>query len=125
MLYLGNFSYTDINDEDDNYCLMPAVVDAPDTDTALARFEELLRRLHDTSELLLCLVKSPFRKCASISLGCGHVTFSDFVTPTRQCLSAADARDGATPLRGHHGVAPIVVRTGALLTPLPRRVHRG
>lgn len=52
MLYLGNFSYTDVNDEDDNYCLMPAVVDAPDTDTALARFEELLRRLHDTSELL-------------------------------------------------------------------------
>lgn len=52
MLYVGNFSYTDASDELDNYCIMPAVVDAPDAEAALERFSELLRNLHDNSQLL-------------------------------------------------------------------------
>ncbi|MCH3947233.1 MAG: hypothetical protein LKE43_00100 [Olsenella sp.] len=61
----------------------------------------------------LCLVKSPFRKCAKTSLECEHETFWGFVTPTRQCLSAAGNRDGATPLRGHRSMAPIAIRAEA------------
>ncbi len=52
MLYIGNFSYSDTNEENDNYCLMPAVVEAANTDEALERFSALLRRLHEESPLL-------------------------------------------------------------------------
>lgn len=52
MLFIGNFSFTDMNDENDNYCLMPVVVDAPDTDTALDRFSTLMNNLHESSLLL-------------------------------------------------------------------------
>lgn len=52
MLYLGNFSYSDANEQFDNICLMPAIVEAPDSDTALERFASMLRDLHDTSDLV-------------------------------------------------------------------------
>ncbi|MBQ9007352.1 MAG: hypothetical protein IJ092_13440 [Atopobiaceae bacterium] len=53
MLYVANFSYTDANEEDDNYCLMPAIVEATDADTALELFSDMLRRMHDESNLLV------------------------------------------------------------------------
>lgn len=53
MLYIGNFSYTDMDDGSDNYCLMPAVVEAPDAETALERFSDMLVKLHDSSALLM------------------------------------------------------------------------
>lgn len=52
MLYVANFSYTDINEEDDNYCLMPAIVEATDADAALELFSGMLRRMHDEGNLL-------------------------------------------------------------------------
>ena len=52
MLYVANFSYTDANEEDDNYCLMPAIVEATDADAALEHFSEMLRRMHEESDLL-------------------------------------------------------------------------
>lgn len=53
MLYIGNFSYTDMDDGSDNYCLMPAVVEAPDAETALERFSDMLVKLHNSSALLM------------------------------------------------------------------------
>ena len=52
MLYVANFSYSNYDDEFENACLMPAVVDAPDYDTATERFRALLEKLHDESPLL-------------------------------------------------------------------------
>ena len=52
MLYVANFSYSNYDDEFENACLMPAVVDAPDYDTATERFAALLQKLHDESPLL-------------------------------------------------------------------------
>lgn len=52
MLYIGNFSYSDAFDENDNYCVMPAIVDAPDAETALERFSEMLRRLHEDTFII-------------------------------------------------------------------------
>ena len=52
MLYVANFSYTDESEAEDNYCLMPCVVEAADAEDALERFTTLLTRLRDTTELL-------------------------------------------------------------------------
>ena len=52
MLYVGSFSYSDANEQFDNICLMPAIVEAPDSATALARFKEMLRDIHDSSDLV-------------------------------------------------------------------------
>jgi hypothetical protein len=52
MLYIANFSYSDDNERDDNYVLMPCVVDADNADEALDRFTEMLERLHATEDLL-------------------------------------------------------------------------
>lgn len=52
MLYVANFSYSNYDDEFENACLMPAVVDAPDYDTAAARFRAMLQKLHSESPLL-------------------------------------------------------------------------
>ena len=52
MLYVANFSYSNYDDQFENACLMPAVVDAPDYDTAAALFRALLQKLHEESPLL-------------------------------------------------------------------------
>lgn len=52
MLYLGNFNYNDKNDDAENYCLMPAVVEAADADEALDRFQAMFERIHAGSDLL-------------------------------------------------------------------------
>ena len=52
MLYVGNFSYSDVNEQFDNICLMPAIVEAPDSDAALELFKGMLRELHDGSSLV-------------------------------------------------------------------------
>ena len=52
MLYLGNFNYNDENDDAENYCLMPAVVEAADADEALDRFQAMFERIHAGSDLL-------------------------------------------------------------------------
>ena len=52
MLYVANFSYTDESEAEDNYCLMPCVVEAADAEEALERFTALIERLHDSTELL-------------------------------------------------------------------------
>lgn len=52
MLYLGNFSYNDNTSEEDNYCLMPCVVQAEDTDEALDKFATMFERIKTTSDLL-------------------------------------------------------------------------
>ena len=52
MLFVANFSYSNYDEEFENACLMPAVVDAPDYETAIERFQALLRRFHDESPLL-------------------------------------------------------------------------
>lgn len=52
MLYVANFSYTDANEENNNYCLMPAIVEASDADAALEHFSDMLRRLHEETDLI-------------------------------------------------------------------------
>lgn len=52
MLYLGNFNYNDDNDDAQNYCLMPAVVEAADADEALDKFQAMFERIHTGSDLL-------------------------------------------------------------------------
>lgn len=52
MLYIGNFNYNDDQDDIDNYCLMPAVVEAEDADEALDKFQEMFERIHSSSDLL-------------------------------------------------------------------------
>lgn len=52
MLYVASFSYSNYDDEFENACLMPAVVDAQDYDAAAARFRAMLQKLHSESPLL-------------------------------------------------------------------------
>ena len=52
MLYIGNFSFSDAREEFDNICLMPAIVEAPDADTALERFAAMLKDMHRNSPLM-------------------------------------------------------------------------
>ena len=52
MLYIGNFSYTDTEDEHENNCLMPCLVEAPNPDAALVKFTDLLYGLHDSVGVL-------------------------------------------------------------------------
>jgi hypothetical protein len=52
MLYLGNFSYNDDQDDAENYCLMPAVVEAPSPEDAMEAFARMMRRLRADSDLL-------------------------------------------------------------------------
>ena len=52
MLYQGNFSYTDMTEDGDNYCLMPCVCVAESPDEALEKFRALLGRMKETSDLL-------------------------------------------------------------------------
>lgn len=52
MLYIGNFSFSDVHEQYDNICLMPVIVDAPDADAALRRFTRMLKRLHSDTSLL-------------------------------------------------------------------------
>lgn len=51
MLYLGNFNYSDINEEADNYVNISLVVEAADVDAALDAFEKRLRDAHDNEGL--------------------------------------------------------------------------
>lgn len=51
MLYLGNFNYSDINEETDNYVNISLVVEAEDVDAALDAFEKRLRDAHDNEGL--------------------------------------------------------------------------
>ena len=52
MLYVGNFNYNDNQDDADNYCLMPAVVEAENAEEALDKFQEMFERIHSSSDLL-------------------------------------------------------------------------
>ncbi|KXB62417.1 hypothetical protein [Olsenella sp. DNF00959] len=52
MLYLGNFSYSDQADSAENYCLMPALVEAADPEEALTKIAHALQELHEGSDLL-------------------------------------------------------------------------
>lgn len=52
MLYVANFSYSVFDEEFENACLMPAVVDAPDFETAVERFKAMLQKYHEESPLL-------------------------------------------------------------------------
>ncbi len=52
MLYLGNFSYSDQADPAENYCLMPALVEAADPEEALTKIAHALQKLHESSDLL-------------------------------------------------------------------------
>ncbi|MCH3968112.1 MAG: hypothetical protein PHR15_06735 [Atopobiaceae bacterium] len=52
MLYLGNFSYNDDKDDAENYCLMPAVVEAPSPEDAMDAFARMMRELRANSDLL-------------------------------------------------------------------------
>ena len=52
MLYIGNFNYNDDNAEHDNYCLMPAIVEATDADEALDKFQAMFERIHAGSDLI-------------------------------------------------------------------------
>ena len=52
MLYIANFSYSDENEQEDNYVLMPCVVEADDAEDALDRFTDMLERLHATGDLI-------------------------------------------------------------------------
>ena len=46
MLYVGNFSYIDATDENENYCLIPCLVEAQNLDDALDKFALKLVELH-------------------------------------------------------------------------------
>ena len=52
MIYLGNFSYNDTLDSSDNYCLMPCIVEADSTDSALELFSKHLLHISKNSDLL-------------------------------------------------------------------------
>ena len=52
MIYVGNFSYNDTNDDKDNYCLMPCLVEAQSTEEALELFSEHLFEVSKVSDLL-------------------------------------------------------------------------
>ena len=52
MLYIGNFSYNDDTDGKDNYCLMPCVVEAADTEEAMGKFAEHFQQVRRSSDLL-------------------------------------------------------------------------
>ncbi len=52
MLYLGNFSYSDQADPAENYCLMPALVEAANPEEALTKIAHALQELHEGSDLL-------------------------------------------------------------------------
>ena len=52
MLYIGNFSYTDTHDDEDNYVLLPCVVQADDADEACEQFTRLLERTRRQGDLL-------------------------------------------------------------------------
>lgn len=52
MIYIGNFSYNDAKDDKDNYCLMPCIVEAANTDEALELFSEHLFEVSKISDLL-------------------------------------------------------------------------
>lgn len=52
MFYIGNFNYNDEHDAADNYCLMPAIVEASDADEALDKFQTMFERIHARTDLL-------------------------------------------------------------------------
>lgn len=52
MLYVGNFSYIDATDENENYCLIPCLVEAQNLDDALDKFALKLVELHNDSGLI-------------------------------------------------------------------------
>ncbi len=52
MLYIGSFSYNDANDANDNYCLLPSVVEASSSDEALEKFAAKFRQIREESDLL-------------------------------------------------------------------------
>ena len=52
MIYVGNFSYNDTNDDKDNYCLRPCLVEAQSTEEALELFSEHLFEVSKVSDLL-------------------------------------------------------------------------
>ena len=52
MLYVANFSYTDEDADEDNYCLMPCIVEADGPEAALDSLADLLNALHEGGEVL-------------------------------------------------------------------------
>ncbi|WP_028264010.1 hypothetical protein [Atopobium fossor] len=52
MIYVGNFSYNDNTEDDENYCLIPCMVVANDVDEALDKFAAQLVTLHEENDIL-------------------------------------------------------------------------
>ncbi|MDY2788484.1 MAG: hypothetical protein SOU05_03650 [Atopobium sp.] len=52
MIYVGNFSYNDTTEDEENYCLIPCMVVADDVDEALDKFATQLITLHEEGDLL-------------------------------------------------------------------------
>ena len=52
MIYVGNFSYNDTTEDEENYCLIPCMVVADDVDEALDKFATQLITLHEELSLI-------------------------------------------------------------------------